>query len=260
MQTNEIHEIHDITIPFNKTCPFGKSKVVLDPDMPIYPASRGTYIWYKDSIPEDSDSRILSDEYDVLYQSVKRTEYKSQLKMYVSVYSVCLTVVIFMMISFPFLPDAYASMQADKSSAMLKEGIDPVSLLNHPPEAKPNIEVVEGLSMNNLGFTDLKNNVIYVNMPNGMYTIQESSWNVEEKAVNRIMRIKSLGITNSDGNKVAVSLESVEIPEKGNWHRVKIGEFASLNEAILAAEEIRAEEKSRNISELFLLISGILRV
>lgn len=260
MQTNEIHEIHDITIPFNKTCPFGKSEVVLDPDMPIYRANRGTYIWYKDSIPEDSDSRILSDEYDVLYQSVKRTEYKSQLKMYVSVYSACLTVIIFMMISFPFLPDVYASMQADESSAMLKEGIDPVSLINHPPEAKPYIEVVEGLSVNNLGFTDLKNNVIYVNMPNGMYTIQESSWNVEEKAVNRIMRINSLAITYSDGSKVETMIEKVDLPIKGIWYRMRIGEFASIKDAIVVAEQIRAEENNKNISELFILLTGILRV
>lgn len=227
--------------------------------MPIFRASRGTYIWYKDSIPENNDIRILSDEYDVLYQSVKRTEYKSQLKMYVSVYSACLTVIIFMMISFPFLPDAYASMLAHKSTAILKEAIVPNALLNHPPEAKQQYEVVEGLSVNNLGLADIKNNVIYVNMPNEMYSIQESSWNVEEKAVNRIMRLNSLGITNSEGNKVAVWIEKVEIPEKGTWYRIKFGEFASLNDAIVAAAQIRAEEKNKNISELFILLTGILR-
>ncbi len=251
MQTNEIHEISNL---YFEKFPFKDSKIILDPDFPIYPAEKGTYIWYKDSVPTDFDSRILSDEYDVLYQSVKLTEYKSKLKMYVSVYSVCLIVVVGMLF-FAFLPDAYASVQANRSSAASIGDLEKITTPDHLPENAPDAEMMEGLNENSLGYADLKNDVIYVILPNGMYSIQESSWDVEEKAVNRIIWFNSLDIIHPDGTKVEAGIEKVDLSAKGDWNRIRIGEFASLKDASIFADRIRTEEKLRNFSVLLVFLA-----
>lgn len=244
MQTSEIHEIHNINIPVSKTCPFGDSKVVLDPDLPVYRAAKGTYIWYKDSIPDDENSRVLSDEYDVLYQSVKVTEYKSKLKMYVSVYSACLTVVILFLLSTPFLPEALASIRGYKSPVLINDGIRTVTPTEQLSDIEQNFETAVAITYGSLGYTDMNNNVIYVLLPNGNYSIQESSWNTEEKAENRINKINQLDISYPDGTKVTAAIEKVDLFSKGVWYRTRVGEFATIKEAIETAVEFRALENS----------------
>ncbi len=183
------------------------------------PEHKGFYIWYKDSVAADIDTSIISDEHELLYQSVKLTEYKSKLKMYVSVYSACLTVVILFLLSTPFLPDALASFRGYKTPVPIKDEINSITQADETADALQNFETAESITYSTLGYTDINNNVIYVLLPNGKYSIQESSWNTEEKAVTRIMKINSLDISYPDGTKVTAAIEKVDLFTKGVWFR-----------------------------------------
>ncbi len=88
-----------------------------------------------------------------------------------------------------------------------------------------------------------------------MYSIQESSWDVEEKAVNRIIWFNSLDIIHPDGTKVEAGIEKVDLSAKGDWNRIRIGEFASLKDASIFADRIRTEEKLRNFSVLLVFLA-----
>ncbi len=230
------------------------------PTKPINTANEGYYIWYKDSIAADIDTSIISDEHELLYQSVKLTEYRSKLKMYVSVYTACLTVVILFLLSTPFLPGALASIRNDESPIIINDGINAVTSTDQLPETQQNFETVESITWGSFGFTDIKNNVLYVLMPNGKYSIQESSWNIEEKAVNRIKKINSLEIKSPDGKKVKAMIEKVDLPAKGVWYRTRVGEFATIKEAIETAVTIRAEEKVKSFSALFVFPRSTFKV
>ena len=103
-----------------------------------------------------------------------------------------------------------------------------------PPVEKKN----EGLVKNSMGWMDDKNKVIYIQLENGKYTIQESAWDLESKANKRLSTIESLGIIGLKGNIVKADLGA-----KGIWFRARFGEFSSLEEAQKKAEELRSKEK-----------------
>jgi hypothetical protein len=239
LQTNEISEVNNF-IPQNDI--FKDSEIVLDSALPIYHTNKGSYIWYKDSIPTEIHTGKLSHKFDVLYQSIKPTAYKSQLKMYVSAYTACLTVIILIMLSFVFLPEAIASLHAGKSTAYVQDESQSNVMDDRQPEGKAGVYTVEGLSGGNLGFRDQINNVIYVNLPNGKVSIQESSWNTEEKGLSRVAWLKSLGRLFPEGSDIETVIEKVDLLQNGVWYRTMIGEFASITDAIAFAEQIRAIE------------------
>ena len=221
---------------------FDNSGGLMQCALPEYPSNKSYYIWYKDSIPEDIDTSIISEEHELLYQSVKLNEYKSKLNMYVSVYTVCLTVVILMLLFSPFFPAAFASFGKDTSPVITGNGKNPELHSDGISGAGMNSETSESITWSSLGFTDIKNNVIYVILPNGKYSIQESSWNTKEKAEYRINKINLLDIAYSDGNKVKAEIRKVDLHAGGLWYRTMIGEFATIKEAIETAVEIRAME------------------
>lgn len=122
-----------------------------------------------------------------------------------------------------------------------------------PPEQKttqqtkpPKKEKTEGLSKNSLGWTDDKLKVIYVQLENGKYTIQESAWDSDAKANKRISAIESMGISGIKG-----SMLKADLGAKGTWYRVRFGEFSSLDEARKKAEELRKKEKVKLQAMLF---------
>lgn len=229
---------------------------LIDNAHPVYPAGKGYYIWYRDSVPDEIDTNIISEEYELLYQCVNLVEYKSRLNMYVSVYSACLTVIILILLSSPFLPDALATFTANRSEVTaVNNSISTAELntaeLNTSEVKKPAGETPEGITKNSIGFTDLKNNVMYVMLPNGKYSIQESSWNNEEKASSRVKRLNSLGIKYTNGKIVKAVIEKADIPTKGVWYRTRVGEFVTINEAIETAAKIRTEERTKSFSGLY---------
>ncbi|MEO8514196.1 MAG: SPOR domain-containing protein [Ignavibacteria bacterium] len=233
---------------------------LIDNAHPVYPAGKGFYIWYKDSVPDEIDTSIISDEYELLYQSVNLTAYKSKLNMYVSVYSACLTIVMLILISSPFLPDALATFQANKSAGINKNVVNNVTEINPVTETKRSVETVEGMPRNSIGFTDLKNNVMYVVLENGKYSIQESSWNNEEKANSRISRLNSLGVRNPAGKVLKAVIEKADLSDKGVWFRTRLGEFSTIKEAIETAAQIRAEERSKKFADLYIFPGSNLKV
>ncbi len=106
-------------------------------------------------------------------------------------------------------------------------------------QQKPPVEKkIEGLVKNSMGWMDDKNKVIYIQLENGKYTIQESAWDSEAKASKRLSTIESLGISGLKGNIVKADLGA-----KGIWFRARFGEFSSLEEAQKKAEELRSKEK-----------------
>lgn len=106
-------------------------------------------------------------------------------------------------------------------------------------QQKPPVEKkIEGMVKNSLGWMDDKNKVIYVQLENGKYTIQESAWDSESKANKRLSTVESLGVSGLKGNIVKADLGA-----KGTWFRIRFGEFSSLEEARKKAEEFRSKRK-----------------
>ena len=83
------------------------------------------------------------------------------------------------------------------------------------------------------------NKVIYVQLENGKFTIQESAWDSDAKANKRLSTVGSI-VPGLKGSVLKVDLGS-----KGTWYRARFGEFATLEEAKQKAEELRTKEKSR---------------
>lgn len=113
-------------------------------------------------------------------------------------------------------------------------------------QESPKQEKNDGLSKNSLGWTDDKLKVIYVQLENGKYTIQESAWDSDAKANKRISAVESLGIPGIKGSMVKADLGA-----KGIWYRVRFGEFSTLDEARKKAEELRKKEKVKLHAMLF---------
>ena len=100
-----------------------------------------------------------------------------------------------------------------------------------PPQVDKKLD---GVSKNAAGWQDVKYNVLYIQLENGKYTIQESAWDSDAKANKRISAVESLGISGLKGNVVKADLGA-----KGTWYRVRFGEFSTLEEARGKAAELR---------------------
>ena len=90
-----------------------------------------------------------------------------------------------------------------------------------------------------MGWLDDYNKVIYVQLDNGKFTIQESAWDSDAKANKRISAVGGL-VPGLKGSVLKVDLGS-----KGTWYRARFGEFSTIEEAKQKAEELRNKEKSR---------------
>ena len=88
-----------------------------------------------------------------------------------------------------------------------------------------------------MGWMDEKNKVIYVQLENGKFTIQESAWDSDIKANKRVNTISSV-VPGLKGNMVKTDLGA-----KGMWYKARFREFSTIEEAKLKAEELRAKEK-----------------
>ena len=98
---------------------------------------------------------------------------------------------------------------------------------------------VPGITKSSMGWLDDYNKVIYVQLDNGKFTIQESAWDSDAKANKRISAVGGL-IPGLKGNVLKVDLGS-----KGTWYRARFGEFSTIEEAKQKAEELRNKEKSK---------------
>lgn len=99
---------------------------------------------------------------------------------------------------------------------------------------------LEGVTKNSLGWMDEKLKVIYIQLENGKFTIQESAWDSNSKASKRISTIESYGIKGLKGNVVKADLGA-----KGTWYRARFGEFSTLEEAHRKAAELRGKENMK---------------
>ncbi len=115
-----------------------------------------------------------------------------------------------------------------------------------PPQTSNKLE---GVSKNSMGWLDEKFKVIYIQLENGKFTIQESAWDSDAKANKRISSIESFGIIGMKGNVVKADLGT-----KGTWFRARFGEFASLEEARVKAEELRSKERIKLQAMLVFLL------
>lgn len=98
---------------------------------------------------------------------------------------------------------------------------------------------VPGVTKSSMGWLDDYNKVIYVQLDNGKFTIQESAWDSDAKANKRISAVGGL-VPGLKGSVLKVDLGS-----KGTWYRARFGEFSTIEEAKQKAEELRNKEKSR---------------
>lgn len=104
---------------------------------------------------------------------------------------------------------------------------------------------LDGVVKNGMGWMDEKYRVIYVQLENGKYTIQESAWDSDAKANKR------LGIVGGIVPGLKGSVVKVDLGSKGVWYRARLGEFATLEEAKSKAEELRNKE-DRKLQALLL--------
>jgi nucleoid DNA-binding protein len=102
-----------------------------------------------------------------------------------------------------------------------------------------NTPKLDGVTKNAMGWMDDKNRVIYVQLENGKFTIQESAWDSDAKANKRLSVVGGI-VPGLKGNVVKVDLGT-----KGTWFRARFGEFATLEEAKAKAEELRNKEKMK---------------
>jgi nucleoid DNA-binding protein len=98
---------------------------------------------------------------------------------------------------------------------------------------------IPGVTKSTMGWMDDNNKVIYVQLENGKFTIQESAWDSDAKANKRISAVGAL-IPGLKGSVLKVDLGS-----KGTWFRARFGEFSTIEEAKQKAEELRTKEKNR---------------
>lgn len=96
-----------------------------------------------------------------------------------------------------------------------------------------------GVTKSGMGWMDDNNKVIYVQLENGKYTIQESAWDSDAKANKRISAVGSL-VPGLNG-----SVLKVDLGTKGTWYRARFGEFTTIEEAQKKAAELRNKEKGK---------------
>ncbi len=101
-----------------------------------------------------------------------------------------------------------------------------------------NDQSLPGVTKNSMGYMDEKLKVIYVQLENGKFTIQESAWDSDAKANKRISTVQGFGIKGLNG-----SILKVDLADKGTWYRARFGEFSTLQEAKSKAEELRNKER-----------------
>ena len=98
---------------------------------------------------------------------------------------------------------------------------------------------IPGVQKSTMGWIDDYNKVIYVQLDNGKFTIQESAWDSDAKANKRISSVGTL-VPGLKG-----SVLKVDLGAKGTWFRARFGEFTTIEEAKQKAEELRTKEKNR---------------
>ncbi len=98
---------------------------------------------------------------------------------------------------------------------------------------------IPGVTKSTMGWMDDYNKVIYIQLDNGKFTIQESAWDSDAKANKRLSSVGAI-VPGLKGSVVKVDLGS-----KGTWYRARFGEFSTIEEAKQNAEMLRAKEKSR---------------
>lgn len=94
---------------------------------------------------------------------------------------------------------------------------------------------IEGVTKTSSGWSDDKYKVFYVKLDNSKYTIQESSWDSEEKANKRISIVDALKISDMKG-----SVAKTDLGSKGVWYRTRFGEFSTIEEARKKAAELKS--------------------
>lgn len=107
------------------------------------------------------------------------------------------------------------------------------------PPQQNNTPKLSGVTKNAMGWMDDVNKVIYVQLENGKFTIQESAWDSDAKANKRLSAVGAI-IPGLRGNVVMVDLGT-----KGTWYRARFGEFNTIEEAKAKAEELRNKERIR---------------
>lgn len=98
---------------------------------------------------------------------------------------------------------------------------------------------IPGVTKSTMGWMDDYNKVIYIQLDNGKFTIQESAWDSDAKANKRLSSVGAI-VPGLKGSVLKVDLGS-----KGTWYRARFGEFSTLEEAKQKAEELRTKEKNR---------------
>ncbi len=107
-------------------------------------------------------------------------------------------------------------------------------------QPKQNTDIsVPGVTKSSMGWMDDYNKVIYIQLDNGKFTIQESAWDSDAKANKRLSSVGSF-IPGLKGTIMKVDLGS-----KGTWYRTRFGEFTTIEEAKKTAEQLRTKEKRR---------------
>lgn len=112
---------------------------------------------------------------------------------------------------------------------------------NNQPQSSSqnNTPKIDGVTKNAMGWMDDKNRVIYVQLENGKFTIQESAWDSDAKANKRLSVVAGV-VPGLKGTVVKADLGS-----KGVWYRTRLGEFATIEEARKKAEELRTKENMK---------------
>jgi len=119
-----------------------------------------------------------------------------------------------------------------------------------PPQQQTTQPKLDGVTKNAMGWIDDKFKVIYVQLDNGKFTIQESAWDSDAKASKRISTVDGYKISGISGNVV-----KADLGDKGVWYRARFGEFSTIEEARSKAEELRNKEKFKlQASLLFFLL------
>jgi hypothetical protein len=93
---------------------------------------------------------------------------------------------------------------------------------------------IAGVTKTGNVWKDEANGVVYLQLENGKFTIQESAWDSDAKASNRLSIVEKK-VPGLKGSVVKVDLGS-----KGIWYRAMFGEFTTLQEAKSKADELKA--------------------
>ncbi len=93
---------------------------------------------------------------------------------------------------------------------------------------------IAGVTKSGNLWKDDANGVVYLQLENGKFTIQESAWDSDAKASNRLSIVEKK-VPGLKGSVVKVDLGS-----KGIWYRAMFGEFTTLQEAKSKADELKS--------------------